>query len=527
MEKLGKVERGLPRRVLGLAVVLAFVAACTDEPTVPLDDGADLPDDVPALAVQLTCTVDVRAGSMECDSSSPSSMNGPSMNLIVGSQHRLVRLANDTPVMEDDYWSANVTVQNLTLQPMATLDGTTPHLEGVRVFFVDEPSNGVTVSNYDGVGTFLGSGSQKYYAYAGASLGADGILSQGEVSAPKPWEFELNGATEFRFSILVSTTVPDPGAYSVHLTRVVAGAYHACGDGSDGKVYCWGQNYYGQLGDGTTTNRSTPVAVAAPAGISLSGVSSRGNATHTCAIGSDGKVYCWGQNDKGQLGDGTTSQQNSPVAARTPEQVRFAAVAVGVSRTCAESTVGTVYCWGRNDTGQLGSGAPTNRTTPVEVPAPANVTFSRVSAGGSHTCAHGSDGELYCWGYNAAGQLGTGSTSITTPVTPVSAPDKVTFSGVDAGFSHTCARGSDSNLYCWGNNSVGALGDGTTVRSLIPLAVSLPDVNVLSVTAGSNYTCAATDEGAYCWGSGFTGQLGDGTSQNRSLPVLVAGTRGE
>lgn len=161
------------------------------------------------------------------------------------------------------------------------------------------------------------------------------------------------------------------------------------------------------------------------------------------------------------------------------------------------------------------------------MPAPANVTFSGVSAGGSHTCAHGSDGELYCWGYNAAGQLGTGSTSITTPVTPVSAPDEVTFSGVDAGFSHTCARGPDSNLYCWGNNSVGALGNGTTVNSLTPAAVSLPDVNVLNVSAGSNYTCAATDEGAYCWGSGASGQLGDGMNRNQTLPVLVAGTRGE
>lgn len=474
---LRKVERRRPGRGVGFAVALALVVGCADEPTAPLHDGEEPRDDVPAFAVRLTCTVDVRAGSMECDPSSHSGANGPSMNLIVGSQHRFVRMATTAaPEFDGPYWNANVTVQNLTLQPMATLDGTSPDPEGVRVFFMDEPSNGVTISNHDGADTFLGSGLQKYYAYAGSLLGPDGILSQGEVSSPKPWRFELNGATEFRFSVLISTTVPDPGAYGVHLTRVVGGAYHTCGDGSDGRVYCWGQNNFGQVGDGTTSNRYTPVAVVAPGGIALSGVSSHGNAMHTCAIGADAGVYCWGQNDKGQLGDGTT----------------------------------------------------TMRTAPVVVPAPPGVTFSGVSAGGSHTCAHGSDGELYCWGYNGYGQVGSGSTSVTAPVTRVDAPTGVEFSGVAAGFLHTCARGSDSKVYCWGSNTGGALGLGSTTpdRSPTPVPVDLPAVNVLGVAAGSQVGCVATDAGVYCWGSGSVGQLGDGMKRNQAAPVLVAGTRG-
>src|SRR5690606_35505708 len=119
-------------------------------------------------------------------------------------------------------------------------DGETAEAEGVRIFFVDEPNNGVEVLNHDGEGMFTGSEPRKYYAYAGAAeLGSDEILRQGETSSAKTWRFQLNGAETFRFSVLVWTKVPDPEAYSVHLTRISAGGLHTCGDGSDGKVYCW------------------------------------------------------------------------------------------------------------------------------------------------------------------------------------------------------------------------------------------------------------------------------------------------
>src|SRR5690606_16390796 len=211
----------------------------------------------------------VAAGSMRCDPAAglPGSSGGPQMNLIVGSQHRFVRLANDPPVVEDGVWSANVTVQNLTLQPFGTLDGEDADLLGVRVFFVDEPSHGVGVLNHDGTETFLGGTPAEYDGYSGSDLGAGGILSQGEVSRARQWQFRLNGATEFRFSVLVSTEVPDPGAFGVHLTRVSAGDFHACGDGADGKVYCWGYNGYGQLGNGSSGHRVTPVLVAGTRGL--------------------------------------------------------------------------------------------------------------------------------------------------------------------------------------------------------------------------------------------------------------------
>ena len=228
----------------GLACLLAatlLLAACADEPTVPLggDDGPI--GEAPAFATLLTCAVDVRAGSMECEPSSPSgTVGGPDMNLIVGSQHRFVRMSNTSINWAESIWYTSVSVQNLTLQPFGTEDGSTPHAQGVRVFFVDEPSNGVEIANHDGEAEFTGSGTQKYYEYSGADLGADGILSPGETSALLLWWFVHNGATTFEFSVLISTTVPDPDGYSTNLKQVSTGDLHTCGVSSDGKAWCWG-----------------------------------------------------------------------------------------------------------------------------------------------------------------------------------------------------------------------------------------------------------------------------------------------
>src|SRR5690606_17361000 len=341
MVMIGPASRIPAWRRLGLGAAILLAAACTDEPAGPLGLAPDTGDDASALAMQLTCTVDVRAGSMACDPSSPSGGSGPWMNLIVGSQHQFVRLANDAPSVSDGIWSANVTVQNLTLQPFGTPDGSTPHADGVRVFFVDEPSNGVSIADWDGVGAFTGSDGQKYYEYAGAVLGADGILGQGEVSGSRTWEFELNGATTFRFSVLVSTTVPDPGAHAVSLTRISVGTSRACGDASDGRIYCWGENDVGQLGDGTMTSSGIPTPVANPEGVTLSNVVAGG--LHSCAEGSDGNAYCWGYNTDGQLGDGTTTNRAEPVRVASGS-VALSGLTLASNHTCAQGDNGRVYC---------------------------------------------------------------------------------------------------------------------------------------------------------------------------------------
>ncbi|HEX6940942.1 MAG TPA: hypothetical protein VF158_16105 [Longimicrobiales bacterium] len=355
------------------AAGLLLTVGCSEEPTVPLNRVEPEAPEAAAFAVQrLDCTVDIaRGGDLECGPAAGAGRGadgGPSYALVVGSQHHFVRMANDAPVMDDTTWSANVTVQNLTLQPMGTLDGTAAEAEGVRVFFVEEPNNGVEVINHDGEGTFTESEPQKYYEYSGTTLlGADGILSPGETSGAKAWRFALNGATEFRFSVLIWTEVPDEAAYSVHLTRLSAGYDHICADGSDNKVYCWGNNGSGQLGDSTNTNGPTPVAVQAPAGVTLSGVAA--GLYHTCAAGSDGKVYCWGSNEFGQLGDGTNTNSSTPMAVEAPAGVTLSGVVAGSEHTCALSAAGPAYCWGTDLNGQLGDGRTIDSNVPVIVAA--------------------------------------------------------------------------------------------------------------------------------------------------------------
>ena len=515
-----------------LAGLLLLVAGCADEPVSPIDErGAAEPAPTPALEALLTCFMDVSVGMMDCDSASPGlddSESGPRANLIIGSQHQFVRLANDTPSVSGDLWSARVTVQNLSLQPFATADGNTPHADGVRVFFVDEPSNGVEVTNHDGTADFLGTDPAKYYAYSGTDLGADAILSPGEISAAKSWEFALNGATEFVFSVLISTTVPnpDPDAYSVHLTRVVAGGMHTCGESSDGNVYCWGQNTYGQLGDGTTVDRWTPARVKAPGNIKLSRLS-LGN-RHTCAEGSNNEVYCWGHNSRGQLGDGTQTDRNTPVPARAPTSIALSGPAAGGEHTCAEGSDGNVYCWGFNASGQHGNGTDTTSSVPTRALSPSNITLTGLVAGSSHTCAEGSDGNAYCWGHNSRGQLGD-STQMNryTPV-PVRAPGGVTLSGLTAGELHTCAAGSNGAAYCWGINNWGQHGNGTTDRASTPAEVKAPEnVKLSGLAAGSSHTCAEGSDGnAYCWGNGYDGQLGTGTWDQHLTPVKVSAPPG-
>ena len=171
---------------LGLCAAL-FLAGCSEEPTMPLDDtaGSERPGALANVVQRLDCTVDLsKGGALECGPASGAgraSTGGPNYNLVVGSQHRYVRMANNNaPVIEDDVWSADVTVQNLTLQPFGTLDGEDADAAGVRVFFVDEPNNGVEVLNHDGEATFTGSEPQKYYEYSGGILGEDGVLEPGE-----------------------------------------------------------------------------------------------------------------------------------------------------------------------------------------------------------------------------------------------------------------------------------------------------------------------------------------------------------
>jgi alpha-tubulin suppressor-like RCC1 family protein len=281
------------------------------------------------------------------------------------------------------------------------------------------------------------------------------------------WGFNGQGQLGDGTKINRFAPVPVAGGRSFH--RISAGEFHACALTSGGAAFCWGENASGKLGDGTTTDRLTPVRVKS--GGRLFGQVVAGW-THTCALGTDALGYCWGANFSGQLGDGTTTDRTVPVAIRGGRSLKQ--ITAGERHSCAVTTGNAAYCWGYNQYGQIGDGTATfagHRLHPVAVLG--GLSFTAVFAGGFHTCGLTTTKLAYCWGYNAFGQLGDGT--VTRRTTPVAVTGGRHFSGLSAGFSHTCAVTTDERAFCWGSNDSGRLGDGTAeVQRLVPAAVVGP-----------------------------------------------------
>ena len=305
---------------------------------------------------------------------------------------------------------------------------------------------------------------------------------------------------------------------SGNVAGLAAGDGHTCALTTVGAAQCWGNNDFGELGDGATVDRSTPVDVSS---LARSGAAISAATTHTCAVTTAGAVQCWGNNSRGQLGDGTTTDHWSPVAvADLPSDV--AAVVTGSIHTCALSTSGGVWCWGFNGAGELGDGTTTDRLTPVAVSGLSN-GVSAITARGGHTCALVTGAGVRCWGWNLHGQLGDGTT--TSRLTPVSVSGlSGGVAAISAGVIHSCALTTAEAVLCWGQNDYGQLGDGTTMIRLTPVAVSGLSGGVAAISAGGEHTCALTTADAVqCWGQNFYGQLGDGTTTDRLVPVYVLG----
>ena len=319
---------------------------------------------------------------------------------------------------------------------------------------------------------------------------------------------------------------------------VSAGMGHICAVLDDGSLYCWGDNGFGQLGDGTTTSTGTPVAVSLPSGRTAASVSA--GAYHTCAVLDNASLYCWGQNDYGMLGDGTVTANigNSydpiPGPVSLPSGRTASSVSLGEWHACTVLDNASLYCWGQNGDGQLGTGGG-QQNTPAAVLLPSGRTVTSVSAGEGHTCAVLDNASLYCWGWNGYGMLGDGTFTNRAAPVAVNLPSGRTAVAVSAGggttsIGHTCAVLDNDSLYCWGHNGFGQLGDGTTTQQLTPQLVDLglggsdpPDPrSVVSVSAGHEHTCSVMDDGALlCWGSGSSGQLGDGGTTFHAMPNEV------
>jgi len=238
---------------------------------------------------------------------------------------------------------------------------------------------------------------------------------------------------------------------------------------------------------------------------------------HTCGVTSGGAAYCWGRNGTGELGDGSTTRRMTPVA--VAGELTFQSVTAGYGHTCGVTSGGVAYSWGSNFWGQLGHGDTLLASTPVAVAG--GLTFSSLTAGAGHTCGVTSGGAAaYCWGQNNVGELGDRST--TRRMTPVAVAGGLTFAAVTAGFYHTCGVTSVGAGFCWGGDSLGVLGDGSSIwMRTAPVAV-VGGLTFASVTAGATHTCGVTSSGAaYCWGRDFYGELGDGSTTDRPTPVAV------
>jgi alpha-tubulin suppressor-like RCC1 family protein len=304
-----------------------------------------------------------------------------------------------------------------------------------------------------------------------------------------------------------------------HLFRKVSvGVSHTCGVTTSDQAFCWGENRYGQLGDGTTMERLEPVRVTG--GLSFRELVTGTN--HTCGLAVGGRVYCWGDNAFGQLGSGTAgSGRTTPgVVART---LGFRLLSAGSGHTCGIASEGRLFCWGLNTSGQLGAGTLVEyRTEPtrVRIEGALLAGFTRVGAGRTHTCGVTNSRRIYCWGDNSFGALGHGTTG-ELRFAPVIVVGDFFFDGVDGGMWHTCGFTRSSRLKCWGRNEFGQLGNGTTTGRSTPGA-SIPNLFFRQVTGGAEYTCGvALDDRAYCWGDNRSGQLGDGSTTVRLTPTLV------
>ncbi|HEX8630158.1 MAG TPA: hypothetical protein VF755_18525, partial [Catenuloplanes sp.] len=316
------------------------------------------------------------------------------------------------------------------------------------------------------------------------------------------------------------------------LLQVDAGAAHTCVVDGDGEVYCWGENEYGQLGVGNTTDSRRPVRVPGLNGI----IKVAAGATHTCALTSGGTVSCWGRNNAGQLGTNSLAPDVD-----TPQDVTtltgIVDLAAHESNTCAVKDNGTAWCWGSNEFGQLGdgSGSPRSRVpVAVDRSGVGNPQLGQIDVGRRHVCAVDDDGAGYCWGDDSAGQLGDGGPLSGSSVPVAVAAGGRVFSIVDLGTDTTCATDQSFNVSCWGENAVGQLGLGDTTDRGTPDTVAggelagLPltardGALLIEVDANFRHTCAIDLFGTvYCWGANDHGEFGDRTRGGSAVPARVS-----
>jgi alpha-tubulin suppressor-like RCC1 family protein len=513
-----------------LAAVALLLAACNEERAVaptPKPPGG-------YIAEAIQCTVHATQGAPVCNSvgSAVASSRADAIAVarrsiaahanadvvVLGGQNVFVRLSARNPFYDPgNLYQFEARVQNLTGEPMGTADGVTFDGVGVDVFFSTLPA--APVDPRDALtGTFTDVG-QRYFNYPQ-------LVPANASTAWQNWLFLLHGVTNFTFVVFVSTQMAAGVSTIVipphQFTSIATGYEHSCAIRSGGLAYCWGSDLNGMLGDGATV-----LSDSAPRGV-LGEMTFRSvypGGDHTCALDAGGVAYCWGANDKGQIGDSTTTPRPTPTLVAGGHI--FDTLSMRGLFTCGRLRLGPterkVLCWGRNLHGQTGNPPSTLYYTYPVPPVIFDNEFVDVTAGDDHVCAIKSNTELWCWGddsYGEIGSTGDGGTADTPRIVP-----GIVFSALSAGSSHTCGIETATKLaYCWGYGGYGGLGNGANLNSSSFVAVS-GGLHFSVIASGGYHTCAL-EEGsgnAWCWGSNFFGELGDGTTTNSNVPVAVAG----
>ncbi|MEI6742122.1 MAG: Ig-like domain-containing protein [bacterium] len=301
-------------------------------------------------------------------------------------------------------------------------------------------------------------------------------------------------------------------------TSISAGQGSTCMRTTSGAAQCFGLNNYGQLGDGTNTDRTTAVGVV---GLSSGVASLSSGGWHSCAVTDSGSVKCWGRNDWGNLGNGNTNTSYTPVDVSGLNATAVKVVTTQYS-SCVLTSVGGVKCWGYGGWGLVGDGTGSSRYTPVDVSGMTSGVIA-IAAGGQHVCAIRNTGALLCWGWNGHGQLGDGTSSDRYEPSDVNGLDSGVI-GVAPGSLHTCASLATGAVKCWGLNNNGRLGNNDWNQSSVPVSVYGMTDATASISSGEAHTCVVKNSGAlWCWGYNGRGEFGNGTTSDSNIPVSITG----
>ena len=334
----------------------------------------------------------------------------------------------------------------------------------------------------------------------GAIGGSVAFSAAGEASSPSgavyAWLDDDAGQLGIGSYVDEPTPVPSDMPEGTNSTAVAAGQSHSLAVTSIGAVYAWGFDHQGQLGNDSTVNTTTPVLTDLPPGVTVTAVAAGWN--QSLALTSTGAVYAWGLNRYGELGDGTTKSEKVPVLVHLPAGVKLKAIAAGQYHCLAVTRSGLVYAWGSNAFGQLGDGTTVDSDVPVRVKLPGGVAATAAGAGDSHSLVVTTNGDVYAWGKNNFGQLGNGTTTQADRPVLASLPAGVVATAVAAGGvsptakvpngDYSLALSSTGAVYAWGANGIGQLGNGGTTSSTTPVLTELPTgVAATAIGAGPNY----------------------------------------